>query len=163
MSFTTRSIILVFILTTILVVSALLENNDATKIEGFKKKKSKDPFKELAKIGGFFKKIEKFFKKIGDFFVFLGKIIKCSVETLIGLPSCILFYLFDLFLGIIGMIIKLLCSFSPHLEKARLTTWKIIKKLDSMIYKLTRFRIIEYPNSILKKCYKCRNVKIPKL
>lgn len=159
MSFTTRSIILVFILTTILVVSALLENNNATEIEGFK---PKDPFKELKKIGGFFKKIEKFFKKIGDFFVFLGKIIKCSVETLIGLPSCILFYLIDLFLGIIGMIIKLLCSFSPHLEKARLTTWKIIKKLDGMIYKLTRFRIIEYPNSILKKCYKCRSVKIPK-
>jgi len=149
MSFTTRSIILVFILTIILVVSALLENNNATKIEGFK---SKNPFKEM----------EKFFKKIGDFFVFLGKIIKCSVETLIGLPSCILYYLFDLFLGTIGMIIKLLCSFSPHLEKARLTTWKIIKKLDSMIYKLTGFRIIQYPNSILKKCYKCRNVKIPK-
>jgi len=146
MSFTTRSIILVFILTTILVVSALLETNDSTKIEGFK---PKDPFKEI--------------KKIGNFFVFLGKIIKCSGETLIGLPSCILFYLIDLFIGTVKLIIIFLCSFSPHLEKARLTTWKIITKIDSMIYKISRFRIIEYPKSILKKCYKCRSVKMPKL
>ena len=124
MSFTTRSIILVFILTTILVVTLLLETNDSTKIEGFK-----DPFKEIKKIGGFFKKIEKFFKKIGNFFVFLGKIMKCSGETVIGLPSCILFYLIDLFIGTVKLIIIFLCSFSPHLEKARLTTWKIITKI----------------------------------
>jgi len=127
-------------------VSALLETNDSTKIEGFK---PKDPFKEI--------------KKIGNFFVFLGKIIKCSGETLIGLPSCILFYLIDLFIGTVKLIIIFLCSFSPHLEKARLTTWKIITKIDSMIYKISRFRIIEYPKSILKKCYKCRSVKMPKL
>lgn len=151
MSFTTRSIILVFILTTILVVSALLENNNATEIEGFK---PKDPFKEL-------KKITKFFTFLGKWFKWLGDIMKCSIESIIGLPNCIMFYLFDLFIGTVKLIIIFLCSFSPHLEKARLTTWKIIKKIDSMIYKISRFRIIEYPKSILKKCYKCKNKKMP--
>lgn len=154
MSFTTRSIILVFILTTILVVSALLENNDATKIEGFKK--APDPLKAITKIFAFFTFLGKWFKWFGD-------MIGCTIESIIGLPNCIMFYLFDLFIGTVKLIIKFLCSFSPHLEKARLTTWKIITKLDSMIYKVTRFRIIEYPKSILKKCYKCKNKKMPKL
>lgn len=151
MSFTTRSIILVFILTTILVVSALLETNDSNKIEGFK---PKDPFKEL-------QKVTKFFTFLGKWFKWLGEIMKCSIESIIGLPNCIMFYLIDLFIGTVKLIIIFLCSFSPHLEKARLTTWKIITKIDSMIYKISRFRIIEYPKSILKKCYKCKNKKMP--
>lgn len=149
MSFTTRSIILVFILTTILVVTLLLETNDSTKIEGFK-----DPFKEL-------KKVTSFFTFLGKWFKWLGDIMKCSIESIIGLPNCIMFYLLDLFIGTVKLILIFLCSFSPHLEKARLTTWKIITKIDSMIYKVSRFRIIQYPKSILKKCYKCKNKKMP--
>jgi len=148
MSFTTRSIILVLILSAVM-ISSLLEG----RVEGFK---TEDPLKAITKIFGFFTFLGKWFK-------WFGEIIGCSIETLIGLPNCIMFYLFDLFLGTIGVIIKLFCSFSPHLEKARLTTWKIIKKLDGMIYKGAGFHIIQYPKSIIKKCYKCKNKKMPTL
>jgi hypothetical protein len=121
-----------------------------------RKLKPKNIIKELGKIG-------KFFKYLGKWFKWLGDILKCTIESIIGLPNCIMFYLFDLFIGTIAVIIKLLCSFSPTLTKARKTTWNIVKKLDKMVYGVTGFHVIEYPKSILKKCYKCKNKKMPKM
>ena len=155
MSFVTRSTILIFILVTILITSAIY---DVRSKEGFK---AKDPFAEIAKIGKFFKKITNFFKYLGDWFKWLGEILKCTIESLIGLPNCIMFYLFDLFIGTIAMIIRLLTSFSPTLVKARQTTWKIVTKIDNAVNKVAGIRFTEYPKSILKKCYKCKNKKMP--
>ena len=151
MSFTTRSTILIFILVTILIVSAIYDVRNIEKKEGFK---MKDPFKQLAKIG-------LFFKYLGDWFKWLGDIMKCSIETLIGLPYCIMFYLFDLFIGTIAMIIRFLTSFSPALVKARKTTWNIVTKIDNMVNKVAGIRFTQYPKSIIKKCYKCKNKKMP--
>lgn len=153
MLFTTRSTILIFILFVIL-IDVYYEYDS---IEGFK---ATDPFTQIA---NFFKKIKAFFDYLGKFFKWFGDIIKCSIETLIGLPNCIMFYMFDLFLGTIGMIITFITSFSPSLVKARKTTWNIVTKLDKMVYKYAGFRIKEYPKSILKKCYKCKNKKMPKM
>jgi hypothetical protein len=150
MSYTTRSIILVLFLTTILIVSSL-SSMSTHKNEGFK---TEDPLKEL-------KKIPKFFKFLGKWFKWLGDIVKCAIETIIGLPNCFLFYMFDILIGTIALFIKMFCSFSPTLEKARKVTWKIVTKIDKMINKATGFRIIEYPKSIVKKCYKCKNKKMP--
>lgn len=152
MLFITRSTILIFILVTILIVSAIHDLEDK---EGFASK-PKNIFAEIAKIG-------KFFKYLGDWFKWLGDIMKCTIESLIGLPNCILFYLFDLFIGTIAMIIKMLTSFSPALVKARKTTWNIVTKLDNMVYKVAGLRFTEYPKSIIKKCYKCKNKKMPKM
>jgi len=154
MSFATRSTILIFILITILITSAIY---DVRNKEGFK---AKDPFTEIA---NFFKKIKAFFDYLGKFFKWFGDIIKCSIETLIGLPNCIMFYMFDLFIGTIAMIIRLLTSFSPSLVKARQTTWKIVTKIDNAVNKVAGIRFTEYPKSILKKCYKCKNKKMPKM
>lgn len=156
MSFVTRSTILIFILVTILITSAIYDTHIEDK-EGFK---AKDPFTEIANI---FKKITGFFKYLGKFFKWLGDIIKCSIETLIGLPNCIMFYLFDLFIGTIAMIIRLLTSFSPTLVKARQTTWKIVTKIDNAVNKVAGIRFTQYPKSIIKKCYKCKNKKMPKM
>jgi hypothetical protein len=152
MSYTTRSIIFVLILTTILVVSAI---HDSQRIEGFKSK-SKDPFKALAKIMGFF-------TFLGKWFTWIGDILKCSVETIIGLPNCFVFYLFDIFIGTIALFIKLICKFSKTLETARQSVWKLAMKLDKMIYSVTGFHILQYPKSIQKMCYKCKNKKMPTL
>lgn len=157
MSYTTRSTILVLILTTILVVSAF---EDSHKIEGFK---LKDPFKDLGKLFKSIGKIFGFFKYLGQFFTWIGDLIKCSVETIIGLPNCFVFYMLDIFIGTIGLFIKLICKFSKTLESARKNIWKMVVKLDKMIYGATKFHILEYPKSIQKMCYKCKNTKMPKL
>jgi len=153
MSFITRSTILIFILVTILIVSAIYDVRHLENKEGFK---IKDPFKELAKVG-------KFFKYLGDWFKWLGDIMKCTIESLIGLPNCIMFYMFDLFIGTIAMIIRFLTSFSPALVKARKTTWNIVTKIDNMVNKVAGIRFTQYPKSIIKKCYKCKNKKMPKM
>ena len=157
MSYTTRSTILVLILTTILVVSAF---EDSHKIEGFK---LKDPFKDLGKLFKSIGKIFGFFKYLGQFFTWIGDLIKCSVETIIGLPNCFVFYMFDIFIGTVGLFIKLICSFSKTLETARKKVWKVVIKIDKMINSVTGFRILEYPKSIQKMCYKCKNKKMPKM
>ena len=153
MLFTTRSTILIFILF-VIIIDVYYEYDS---IEGFK---ATDPFTQIA---NFFKKIKAFFDYLGKFFKWFGDIIKCSIESLIGLPNCIMFYMFDLFIGTIAMIIRLLTSFSPSLVKARQTTWKIVTKIDNAVNKVAGIRFTEYPKSILKKCYKCKNKKMPKM
>lgn len=148
MSYTTRSIIFVLILTTILVVSAL---HDTQRIEGFK---SNDPFKALAKIMGFF-------TFLGKWFAWIGDILKCSVETIIGLPNCFVFYMFDIFIGTVALFIKLICKFSKTLETARKSVWKVMMQIDKMVYGVSGFHILQYPKSIQKMCYKCKNKKMP--
>lgn len=150
MSYTTRSLFVVFVLTIIIIVSSF---QDYKNVEGFA---SKNPFKALSKILGFFTYLGKFFKWIGD-------IIQCSIETIIGIPNCFVFYLFDIFVGFIMMMIKLFCSFSPTLERARKMVGKIMTKMDKMLYSMTGFHFLEYPKSIVKKCYKCKNKKMPKM
>ena len=152
MSYTTRSLFVVFVLTIIIIVSSF---QDYKNVEGFASKNS-NPFKALSKILGFFKYLGKFFKWIGE-------IIQCSIETIIGIPNCFMFYMFDIFVGFIMMMIKLFCSFSPTLERARKMVGKIMKQMDKMLYSMTGFHFLEYPKSIVKKCYKCQNKKMPKM
>jgi hypothetical protein len=109
------------------------------------------------------KKIMGFFTYLGKFFIWIGDIFKCSIQTIIGLPNCFIFYMFDLFVGFLTLMIKFFCSFSPALETARKTTWKIIMKIDKLVYDLSGFHIVGYPNSVIKMCYKCKNVKMPKM
>jgi hypothetical protein len=150
----------------ILIAAGVYIYNNIPIQEGFKKKKkkkSKDPLKQIGDIFKIFSKIERFFKYLGKFFKWLGEMIQCSVETVFNLPDCIIFYVIDLIIGVIGLIIKFLCSFASPLEKARLTIWDLMKWLDKKISDFTGFHIIEWPRSVIKKCYKCKNVKMPKL
>lgn len=123
------------------------------KIEGFK---SKDPFAEL-------KKIPKFFSYLGKFFTWIGDMIKCGFETIIGLPDCFIFYVVDIFIGFFAMIIRFFCSFSSTLESARRSLWGLVKNVDKKVEEFTGYHIIQWPDSVLKKCYKCRNKKMPKM
>lgn len=128
--------------------------------EGFK---AKDPLKQMSKLTKGFAKILGFFTYLGKFFKWLGDIVECSFETIINLPDCILFYLVDLVIGFFAMLIKLICGFFGPLEKARLTIWKMMKWLDGFIHKYSGYHVISWPDSILKRCYKCRNAKMPKM
>lgn len=181
MEYTKESIILasfLFVIFLITIVNDYYNANHANKlIEGFKddpiiagikkailkpmlagiKKAILDPImKPINKIMGFF-------SYLGKFFTWIGDIIKCSIETIVGLPNCFIFYMLDLFIGVLTMIIKFFCSFSSSLEVARKTTWKIIMKLDKMVYSISGFHIVGYPKSVIKMCYKCQNVKMPKM
>lgn len=120
--------------------------------EGFKS----DPLKDL-------KKIIKFFNYLGKFFKWLGNIISCSFETVINLPSCWFYYVFDMFIGFVTLIIKAICSFSSTLESARKTIWGLMVKLDKYLHEYSGYHIVQYPDSVVKKCYKCKNVKMPKM
>ena len=180
MEYTKESFILASILLGILIITIVYEYynaNYANKlVEGFKDDPIGDAMKKAFKpmLDGLKKaildpimkpinKIMGFFTYLGKFFIWIGDIIKCSIETIIGLPNCFIFYMFDLFIGFLTLMIKFFCSFSPALETARKTTWKIITKIDKMIYSITGFHIVGYPNSVIKMCYKCQNVKMPKM
>lgn len=147
--------LLIFCITLTLVI---LVGYFSTPTEGFKskKKKKKDPLDTL-------KKIPKFFTYLGKFFTWIGDMIKCGYETIIGLPNCIFFYGVDIVVGFFTMVIKFLCSFSPALESARRSLWGLIKNVDKHVKKFTGYHFIQWPNSVNKKCYKCKNKKMPKM
>jgi len=131
----------------------------ATQTEGFKskkKKKKKDPLDTL-------KKIPKFFSYLGKFFTWIGDMIKCGFETIIGLPNCFIFYVIDIVVGFFTMLIKFLCSFSSTLESARRSLWGLMKKIDSYVEEFTGYHFIQWPDTVIKKCYKCKNKKMPKM
>lgn len=168
MEYTKESFIISSFLLGILIITIIYEYYNASYanklIEGFK---SKDPLGlKKAILDPIMKPINKitgFFTYLGKFFVWIGDIIKCSIDTIIGLPNCFIFYVFDLIIGFFTMLIKFFCSFSPALETARKTLWEIIMKLDKMVFSVTGFHIVGYPKSVIKMCYKCKNVKMPKM
>ena len=172
MEYTKESFILASFLFVIFLITIVNDYYNANKlIEGFKKKKDdpiiagiKKAFKPMLKpIMDPINKIMGFFTYLGKFFTWIGDIIKCSIETIIGLPNCFIFYMLDLFIGFLTMMIKFFCSFSSSLEVARKTTWQIIMKLDKMVFSATGFHIVGYPASVIKMCYKCKNVSMPKM
>jgi hypothetical protein len=172
MEYTKESLIiasLMLLIFTITIIYEYYNANYANKlVEGFAEdpiaKAMKKAFKPMLKpIMDPINKIMGFFTYLGKFFTWIGDIVKCSVETIIGLPNCFIFYMFDLFIGFLTLLIKFFCSFSPALETARKTTWQIIMKIDKMVFSITGFHIVGYPQSVIKMCYKCTNVTMPKM
>lgn len=146
-------------------------------------KKMSNPF---AKIGAIFKKIggsiTKVFKKIGDGFKLIGQAFKClgkvfdsigsyvtcGLAKLINLPKCLLYYfldtLFSIFIDIpIWFIGFLLAMISKDLSKGYYKIVKYIGKglmyVDGLVHSATKLHVFRYQDTVLDRCYRCKNLK----
>ena len=92
---------------------------------------------------------------------------ECAIEKLKSLKWCFVFYLFDMVLYFMFMIILSICFvidvfffrkiFGVSLVKLIYKAIKEVMRTDEMIYSYTGFHIARYPDVILDLCYRCKN------
>jgi hypothetical protein len=103
---------------------------------------------------------------VGQFFYFIFTLLLCMVFNLSNIHKCILFYIFDLFLLAIFMIIMsllLLIDVFFGIKKfvgvscveSFMMVLGSLVDIDSAMYDATGVHIFSYPEFILNMCYRC--------
>jgi hypothetical protein len=131
-------------------------------LESLKKlKKPKKP--KPINIGAEFKKVGNFFKKIGNAFKALGSNIKCGLGKIKSMPSCMQWYMLEVFGKILYFPITFIVwvfsrSGVREVARAEKEVWRQIGNLDKLAYKSAGIHIMHYPDDIVNKCYKCKGL-----
>lgn len=97
---------------------------------------------------------------------YLFKLLMCTVAKLLEIPKCIVFYLIDLFIFALIMIIVsfLFIIDMVFMTKARvgiscvetfMMSLKLVGMLDEMIYQYISVHLFRYPEPVLELCYRC--------
>jgi hypothetical protein len=129
----------------------------------------KNPFAKMFKpLTEFIATIKNGIKKLGTGItkIFNGveniaKKIECGFKKIGTLKACFLYYILDMFLSIIYIIfISLPIYVVKMITGVDLNSYlklmlKPINMLDDFLHKKTGYHIIHFPDSIIKKCYKC--------
>lgn len=102
----------------------------------------------------------------GEGFYYVFTLILCAVLNLTNIHKCILFYLFDLFIFALKMlIISLLFAIDVFFN---VKTWigmscvdafymglDMIERFDDVIYQQFQIHVVHYPDFIVNLCYRC--------
>ena len=113
-------------------------------------------------IGRGFKKMGDALKKIPQFFRAIGSYLKCGVARIKSMPSCMPWYLLEIFGQIIYLPFRILFWMTRTKEIEKLL-WKKMEELDKMIHNISGLHIIHYPDFIQDSCYRCKGmVPFPK-
>jgi hypothetical protein len=106
------------------------------------------------------------FTFVAEGFYFVFTLLLCGVLNLGNLHKCILFYLFDLFLLAIYMIIvSVLLLIDVFFNVKQYTGISCVEELniiidtipvlDDIIYQMTTIHLFRYPDFIINLCYRC--------
>ena len=93
-------------------------------------------------------------KPITKFFVAIGTYLECGLNKIISLPYCLFWYLIDAFGQICYYIFELLFIILGDRSLAK-QIWNVFDDIDFMIYEAAGFHILHFPETIIKKCYRC--------
>jgi len=106
--------------------------------------------------------IKRGFAKFLQFFKAIGSYIICSFEKIKNLPGCMPWYMLEVF----GKCLYLPIAFFVWLFKLQEVEdafWDAMESMDKIIFEMFEFHVIHYPESIIKRCYKCKKlVPFPK-
>ena len=97
---------------------------------------------------------------------YLFKLLMCTVAKLLEIPKCIVFYLIDLFifalimvivsfLFIIDMLFMMKARVGVGCVESFMMSLKMIGMLDEMIYQYISVHLFRYPEPVLELCYRC--------
>jgi hypothetical protein len=137
------------------------KSKDKTK-DAFKKvgRDMKNGFKKVGdKMMQQFKTIERVFECIGKIFKALGSQIKCGFDKIASLPSCFLYYFLDvLFFIKVTIPVWFIGLFVPPIWAAYRDLGKTLLSIDDMIYKNINVHVFRYQDSVINRCYRCKNL-----
>jgi hypothetical protein len=108
------------------------------------------------------------FTGVLTFGTFLITNIICLAKGIGTLPQCIFFYIFDTFVQLLYLPIRLVLWFAKSFLKINLypiqdKIWNLVKKFNDFFYKIAKFDLIYWPTSIRNKCYNCKRLKVAKV
>jgi hypothetical protein len=101
-----------------------------------------------------------------EFFIYAFKVLLCSVTMIIRFPKCVPFYVFDILIFIlivlivspmfiIDMIFMIKQLIGISCIESFLMFLNILEEIDKSIYSMFSIHIIHYPESVINLCYKC--------
>jgi hypothetical protein len=108
------------------------------------------------------------FTGVLTFGTFLITNIICLAKGIGSLPQCIFFYIFDTFVQLLYLPIRLGLWFAKSFLKINLypiqdKIWNLVKRFNDFFYKIAKFDLIYWPTSIRNKCYNCKRLKVSKV
>jgi hypothetical protein len=95
---------------------------------------------------------------------FISTYVGCGYKFLSNILDCILYYLFDMVRYILYAPVRIVLwiiytVFSIDLYAMETWIWDGIDAFDKLLYPITGFHIIHYPESIRNQCYVCKRLK----
>jgi len=97
------------------------------------------------------------FAKFIQFFKAIGSYILCGVDRIKSLPSCMQWYLLEVFGKILYTPIKFMVWIGK-LQNTEREMWRNIENIDRIFYNFIGFHLIHYSDEIINNCYKCQNL-----
>lgn len=122
----------------------------------------------------FFTKVFKFLAMIGDFFCWLGDVVAWVGATVAAImyyvanvfQGCLLFYLFDMFVGTMWYLLFIVVSFNKEWQKyftegsGTLNNFRLTA--DGYFYGIFGEHVFTYSDATKEKCYKLKFEPFPK-
>lgn len=84
--------------------------------------------------------------------------VKCTIKMIVNFPRCFIYY----FLEIVGFVLYLpimLIVWAFGAREIEISMWKMVYDFDNLVNSVAGFHLFKYSNSILNKCYRCKNKK----
>ena len=84
--------------------------------------------------------------------------VKCTIKMIVNFPQCFIYY----WLEIIGNVLYLpimLIVWAFGMREIEISMWKMVRDFDNLVNSVAGFYLFKYSNSILNKCYRCKNKK----
>lgn len=88
----------------------------------------------------------------------------CFIKILFQAPSCIIWYVIEIFGKILyiapTIVFSILDIIGLNGSSIEKTIWSWLESLDDIVYNFVGLNIIHFPFSIRNKCYNCRRLKM---
>lgn len=82
----------------------------------------------------------------------------CAIKLVKNAPNCMIYYILDM-IGYVIYLPFMLFFWIFGLRSIEKQLWKGINSTDKLVKSVTGYYIFSYPNSIMNKCYRCKNRK----
>lgn len=84
--------------------------------------------------------------------------VKCTIKMIVNFPQCFIYYLLEIIGNVLYLPIMLIV-WAFGIREIEISMWKMVRDFDNLVNSVAGFYMFKYSNSILNKCYRCKNKK----
>lgn len=84
--------------------------------------------------------------------------VKCTIKMIVNFPQCFIYYLLEIIGNVLYLPIMLIV-WAFGMREIEISMWKMVRDFDNLVNSVAGFYLFKYSNSILNKCYRCKNKK----
>lgn len=102
--------------------------------------------------------VKKIVRKLTKPIIAIYNNIMCGVKLLKNAPKCMIYYILDM-IGYVIYLPFMIFFWMFGLQSIEREFFKALDKIDKAVYSVAEFHIFRYPESLLNRCYRCKNKK----